>query len=158
MMEDLRSRVPNMALRTTVIVGFPGETDADFEELCAFITEARFDRLGAFIYSHEEASRAAELDGAVPQAVKEERYHRVMTLQQEIQFAANAGRVGKVETVLVDAAEPGSPLLARSTRDAPEVDANVLVEGGVGAPGDFLAVEITGTSGYDLRARPVSTA
>ena len=157
MITTLRDRVPAIALRTTVIVGFPGETEEDFEDLLTFVRETRFDRLGAFRYSNEEGSRAALLDDQVPEEVKDERYHRLMAAQQEIAFKANVDRVGTTETVLVDApALDGRPALARSRRDAPEVDAGVFINDADLAPGDLLSVEITDASGYDLRAKPAA--
>ena len=153
MVDDLRANVPDVALRTTVIVGFPGETDADFEELLDFARTSRFDRLGAFRYSLEEGSRAADLDEQVSDDVKDDRYHRLMSLQQEIAFAANGARLGTREEVLLDAAaQDGRPAVARSRRDAPEVDASVLIDDPALSPGDLVPVEITGASGYDLRA------
>ena len=157
MITTLRDRVPAIALRTTVIVGFPGETEEDFEDLLTFVRETRFDRLGAFRYSNEEGSRAALLDDQVPEEVKDERYHRLMAAQQEIAFKANVDRVGTTETVLVDApALDGRPALARSRRDAPEVAAGVFINDADLAPGDLLSVEITDASGYDLRAKPAA--
>lgn len=153
MIATLRDRIPQIALRTTVIVGFPGETEDDFDQLVDFVRESRFDRLGAFKYSNEEGSRAADLDQQVPEEVKDERYHRLMATQQEIAFAANAARVGTTETVLVDApAADGRPALARSRRDAPEVDAGVLIDDPTLKSGDLASVEIREASGYDLVA------
>jgi len=157
MIDLLRERSPDLALRTTVIVGFPGETEADFQELLDFVKDARFDRLGAFRYSREPGSAAADLDDHLPDEVKEERFARLMTLQQSIAFASNEGRVGTQEEVLVDhAAGDGQPARARTRRDAPEVDSAVLIGEGQVLAGDMLTVEITGTEGYDLRAVPVS--
>jgi ribosomal protein S12 methylthiotransferase len=159
MVERLRDHAPDIALRTTVIVGFPGESEADFAALCDFVREVRFDRLGAFRYSREEGSRAAPLDGHLPEELKDERFHRLMALQQEIAFAANLGRVGDREPVLVDsAARGGRPARARSRRDAPEVDAAVLIEDPELRPGDLVEVQVTGASGYDLLGRTVTAA
>jgi ribosomal protein S12 methylthiotransferase len=153
MIGDLRDRVSNISLRTTVIVGFPGETDVDFEELLGFVKETRFERLGAFRYSNEQGSRAADLDGQVPDAVRDERYDRLMATQQQIAFSANEACIGTTETVLVDAAAAGGrPAVARRRHDAPEVDASVLLDDETVRPGDLVPVEITGASGYDLRA------
>ncbi|MEE2713637.1 MAG: 30S ribosomal protein S12 methylthiotransferase RimO [Planctomycetota bacterium] len=153
MVQDLRDRVPDIALRTTFIVGFPGETDADFEELLDFVREARVERLGAFRYSDEAGSRAADLDGQVPESVKDERYDRLMMEQQQIAFAHNEASIGTTESVLVDAAAvDGHPAVARRRRDAPEVDASVFIQNDALRPGDLIQVEITGASGYDLRA------
>ena len=155
MIRDLRSRMPDIALRTTVIVGFPGESDEDFEELLDFARTTRFDRLGAFRYSHEDESRAASLPDRVPDEIIESRYHRLMALQQEIAFADNAARVGSRETVIVDAAaEAGQPAMARTRRDAPEIDACVRVHDDLLNPGDLIEVEITASDGYDLVGEP----
>jgi ribosomal protein S12 methylthiotransferase len=159
MVERLRDHAPHIALRTTVIVGFPGESEADFAALCDFVREVRFDRLGAFRYSREEGSRAAPLDGHLPEELKDERFHRLMALQQEIAFAANLERVGEREQVLVDSAARGTrPARARSRRDAPEVDAAVLIEDPELRPGDLVEVQISGASGYDLLGRTVTAA
>ena len=155
MLDLLRGRAPDMALRTTVIVGFPGETDEDFETLSDFVREARFDRLGAFRYSREEGSRADGLEGHVPEAVKDERFHHLMALQQGIAFEAGQRRTGTHETVLVDAPpDPDGRQRCRSVRDAPEVDAAVFLSGGSHEPGTLIEVEITAADGYDLLAVP----
>lgn len=151
MVAALRSRIPGIALRTTVIVGFPGETDADFDELIEFVSEQRFDRLGAFQYSQEEGSRAAGLPGQIPEDVKAGRYARLMEVQQSIAFQHAQARIGREELVLIDApAEEGRPALGRTMADAPEVDATVAVHGTQAGPGEFAKVLITGSSGYDL--------
>jgi ribosomal protein S12 methylthiotransferase len=157
MVQGLRRR--KIAIRTTVIVGFPGETDADFEALLRFVREVGFDRLGAFRYSREEGSAAGILDGQVPEDVKAERYAALMEAQQEIALSRARSAAGTKETVLVDtAASKGQPARARTRRDAPEVDGQVLVRGGPLEPGDLLDVEITGSDGYDLIARVPSGA
>lgn len=151
MVSELRRR--GIAIRTTVIVGFPGESDADFEQLLELVRETEFDRLGAFRYSREEGSGAGILDGQLPEEVKEDRYARLMELQQEIAFRKAAAAVGTRERVLIDAgASKSAPARGRTRRDAPEVDAQVLVEGTAAKPGDFVEVEITATDGYDLVA------
>jgi ribosomal protein S12 methylthiotransferase len=156
MVSDLRRRAPGIALRTTVIVGFPGETESDFQELLDFVATHRFDRLGAFTYSQEQGSRAESLSDQVPEALKDERYARLMELQQSIAFEQARKLVGQQEVVLVDASAHGdSPAIARSRRDAPEVDTNVRIPGCSAAPGTFVTVALTGVSGYDLLAEPV---
>jgi ribosomal protein S12 methylthiotransferase len=151
MVAGLRKR--RFAIRTTVIVGFPGETDADFEQLLDFVRSTEFDRLGAFRYSQEEGSGAGALDGQVAEEVKEERFARLMEAQQAVAFRHAKAAVGSRERVLVDvAARKGEPARGRTRRDAPEVDAQVLIRTGSHAPGDVVEVEIVGTDGYDLIA------
>lgn len=155
MVSLLRAR--GIALRTTVITGFPGETEADFRELLDFLRAARFDRLGAFPYSREPGSSADSLDGHLPESVRKERMEELMLLQQEIAFESARARAGTVEEVLVDRAASGTqPALARTRRDSPEVDAHVrLHDAGIRA-GDLVEVTITGSDGYDLDGRVLS--
>ena len=143
----LRAGIPGLALRTTFIVGFPGETEEHFESLLEFIATARFERLGIFTYSQEEGSRAAKLPGQVPAKVKQARYRRAMKLQQRIAAETSAAQVGRRVRVLADA-----PLAARGEADAPDVDGRVLLDRPV-TPGGFVDVEITGTRVYDLTGR-----
>jgi ribosomal protein S12 methylthiotransferase len=144
----IRRGVPGIALRTTFIVGFPGETEEDVDELCAFVSEARFERLGVFRYSQEEGTRAAKLPGQVPAAEKERRWRRVMKLQREIAAEAGRGAVGRTLRVLVE--EPG---VARSEADAPDIDGRVYVPRGLPV-GEFAEVTVTGSRDYDLLALP----
>jgi len=144
----IRAGIPGIALRTTFIVGFPGETEADVDELCEFISEARFERLGVFRYSQEEGTRAAKLPGQVPAREKERRWHRLMALQKAIASAISAGRVGRTLKVLVD--EIG---VARGEADAPDIDGRVYVPRELPV-GDFASVTITGHHDYDLLALP----
>ena len=154
MIGALRSRMPSIALRTTVIVGFPGETDEEFEDLADFLKKAEFDRLGCFAYSQEEGSAAAELGAQVPEAVKAARRERLMLLQQEIAFKKTAAKVGTTFEALIDvAAENGRPARARATFDAPEVDCSVLLDDPTLKAGELLRVTATAAEGYDLRAR-----
>lgn len=151
LVERLRKAHPRFAIRTTVIVGFPGETDADFEALLEFLAWAKFDRLGAFRYSREPGSAAADLDGQVPEPVKDARWHRLMALQQQLAFDAASARVGSTIDVLVDAAQEGPrPARCRAWLDAPEIDANVLVEDATLKAGDRVNVRVTEARGYDL--------
>jgi ribosomal protein S12 methylthiotransferase len=144
----IRAGVPGIALRTTFITGFPGETEADVDELCAFIRETRFERLGVFRYSPEEGTRAAKMEAQVPAKVKEARWHRLMALQRTIAAELNASAVGQCRRVLVD--EPG---VARAEGDAPDIDGRVYVP--LTLPvGDFAEVRITGAEEYDLLALP----
>jgi ribosomal protein S12 methylthiotransferase len=151
----LRMAIPNLALRTTFIVGFPGETDAEFEELRAFMQATRFERAGVFPYSLEPDTPAARLPDHLPEEVKAERRDRLMALQQEIAFAWTREQVGKELEVIVDAADPEVPghVLARGHADAPEIDCTVRVKGKNMRPGDLVKARVTGADGYDLIAR-----
>ena len=146
LISSIRAEIPGITLRTTFIVGFPGESDAHFEELLRFIRAVRFERLGVFTYSREEGSRAAKMPGQVPSATKLARYRRAMALQQEIAREHAQSLVGKELKALVE-----QPLIARSEGDAPEVDTRILLNRP--APvGEFVRVRVTGTQVYDLRA------
>jgi ribosomal protein S12 methylthiotransferase len=148
----IRAGVPGIALRTTFITGFPGETEADVDELCTFIRETRFERLGVFRYSPEEGTRAAKMEAQVPAKVKEARWHRLMGLQRTIAAELNAATVGQRRRVLVD--EPG---VARAEGDAPDIDGRVYVP--LTLPvGDFAEVRITAAEEYDLLALPEGEA
>ncbi len=151
--ESWRDICPDLVIRSTFIVGFPGETEAEFEELLAFLEAARLDRVGAFKYSPVEGAAANELPDPVPEAVKEERLARLMERQARISAEKLAGRVGRVETVLVDeVTEEGA--IARSYGDAPEIDGVVVIEDGRDLrPGQFVKVEITASGDHDLWAR-----
>ncbi len=142
----LRSGIPGVALRTTFIVGFPGETEEEFETLLDFIRRVRFERLGIFKYSQEEGSRAAKMPDQVPTRVKNARYRNAMLLQQQIAREIAQERVGRELKLLVE-----QPLLARSEADAPDVDATVILS--EPAPvGEFITRRIIGSRGYDLLA------
>ncbi len=145
----IRAGVPGIALRTTFIVGFPGETEEHFAALLAFIESTRFERLGIFTYSREEGSRAAKMDQHVHAATKRSRYGRAMAQQQRIARGVNLEQIGKRLRVLVE-----SPLVARSESDAPDIDGRVILDRP--APvGEFIEVEVTGTQIYDLVARQI---
>jgi ribosomal protein S12 methylthiotransferase len=144
----IRSGIPGIALRTTFIVGFPGETEADVDQLCEFISEARFERMGVFRYSQEEGTRAARMPSQVPAKEKERRWHRLMALQREIAASVSAKSVGASIKVLVD--EPG---VARGEADAPDIDGRVYVPRDLSV-GSFARVTINGHHEYDLLALP----
>ena len=151
--EALRREVPGIALRTSVIVGFPGETEAAFENLLAFLGEVRFERLGAFRYSHEEGSASFRFPDQVPAAVKEARFDRLMRVQQEIAAAVNAGVVGRTLEVVIDEPSPDEPgqHVGRTSADCPEVDGVVYVHSDRAlCPGMFVSVRITDSYEYDL--------
>lgn len=157
-LKSVREIVPDVAVRTTFIVGYPGETEAHFRELLDFVEEARFEHLGAFIYSREEGTPAASLPGQVPDAVKRERFHRLMSLQQEIVRASNERMMGRVVRVMADEEmhEGSFDFKGRTEGDAPEVDGTVYFSGKGVAPGDFVDVRITGAMEYDLAGEMVN--
>jgi ribosomal protein S12 methylthiotransferase len=144
----IRAGIPGIALRTTFIVGFPGETEADVDELCEFIREVRFERLGVFKYSQEEGTRASKMPGQVTAKEKDRRWHRVMALQKEIAASVSAESVGTAVKVLVE--EPG---VARGESDAPDIDGRVYVPRELPV-GVFSTVVINGHHDYDLLALP----
>ncbi len=156
LVSGLRQRRPDFTLRTTVIVGFPGETDEEFGELLDFIRSARFRHLGAFAYSREPGSRADDLPGHLPDSVKQARLDEVVRLQQSIAFESRDRRLGESALVLVDAASAdGEPARARSVMEAPEIDSHILIDGGPVNAGDLLQVRIRERRGYDLVATPM---
>ncbi len=154
-LEGWRSICPDLTIRSTFIVGFPGETEQDFRDLLEFLRAAQLDRVGCFAYSPVAGAAANELPGPVPDALKEERLARFMEVQAEISREKLRGKVGRRMIVLVD--EVGEEeTLARSSADAPEIDGQVVIEGGWELePGDFVEVEITGSGDHDLWAEPV---
>lgn len=155
--ERLRSAVPGATLRTTCMVGFPGETEAHFQALLDYIQAVRFDALGAFIFSPEEGTAAAELPDLPPPEVAQARLAKLMTTQKQIAREKNRGRVGTRTTALILEATPQGGALARIPAQAPEVDGLTRIArlpAGI-KPGDFLPVELTGARGYDLTARPI---
>ncbi|MBN1283108.1 MAG: 30S ribosomal protein S12 methylthiotransferase RimO [Proteobacteria bacterium] len=151
----LRAEIPEIALRTSLIVGYPGETEAEFEELCAFVREARFEHLGAFAFSPEEGTAAAKLKGRVPADVAEERRRLIMELQQRVAREKNAALVGKRMKVLVEGLSEESEHLiqARHEGQAPDIDGVVYINEGNPKVGEFAEVEITDSHDYDLVGR-----
>ena len=147
----LRREIPDIALRTTMLVGFPGETDEDFEELCDFVQRVRFDRLGAFAYSEEEGTPSAlHLTDDVPDEVKEARVERLMGIQKRISLALNSERVGKDMRVIVDRVE-GDFYIARSQYDSPEVDEEILIPTTTPLEiGSMVDIRVTDYDEYDL--------
>jgi len=151
-----REICPEITLRSTFIVGFPGETEAEFRELLAFLEEAQLDRVGCFAYSPVEGAAANALPDPVPEEVKEERRARLMALQAQISRARLAAKVGKRMRVLVDEVDRAGAL-ARSSADAPEIDGVVRVrDGGKLRPGDFAEVVVEQAGEHDLAARLVA--
>ncbi len=147
-LEKMRSAMPDLALRTTFIVGYPGETEIEFQTLLDFVKEIRFDRVGTFLYSFEPGTASEALGDPVPHEVKEERYDRLMALQQDISLECNQSFMGKTLEVLFEGQGDGLSM-GRSYRDAPEIDGLVIVEGEA-PPGEILPVRITGALTYDL--------
>ena len=146
LIEKLRAGIPGLALRTTFIVGFPGETDEEFESLLEFIARVRFERLGIFKYSREEGSRAAKMPGQIPAKLKNTRYREAMSIQQKIAHEMAEEKIGRELKLLID-----QPLIARTEADAPDVDTSVILA--KPAPvGEFVRKRITGARGYDLLA------
>jgi len=150
-----RAACPEVALRTTFIVGFPGETEADFEDLLDFVSRARFDRVGVFRYSAEEGTPAASMADQVSRRTADRRHRALMALQQEISRQKNESLVGRAMDILVERVE-GDTAVGRSHRDAPDIDGLVYVTGARCQPGAFVRAEITGAGEYDLSARVVS--
>ena len=153
----LRSEIPDIALRTTMLVGFPDETEEDFEELCEFVQRVRFDRLGACAYSEEEGTPSAlHLEDNVPEDVKEERVERLMKIQKRISLSLNAERVGKEMRVIIDRTE-GDFYIGRSQYDSPEVDEEILIPTITPLEaGDMVTVRITDCEEYDLYGEVVA--
>jgi ribosomal protein S12 methylthiotransferase len=153
----IRTAVPGIALRSSFIVGFPGETEDDVRELCEFLEEAAFDRVGVFRYSAEEGTPAATAPGQVPAAVAEARWERVMAVQAEVARRRAAAEVGRIVEVLVEGAARDGRLLGRTATQAPAIDGVVRLAG-VAAPGDLVRARVTGAEVYDLHAEIVSTS
>lgn len=148
-----RGQVPGLTLRSTFIVGFPGETDADFEELLDFLDQAQLDRVGCFKYSPVDGARANALPNAVPEELAEERWQRFMSRQKQISVARLAAKIGTRIEVLVDEVN-GSEAMGRSSADAPEIDGAVIIEDAAGlAPGDLVTVQVDTSDDYDLFGR-----
>ncbi|MAN23624.1 MAG: 30S ribosomal protein S12 methylthiotransferase RimO [Gemmatimonadetes bacterium] len=154
LLQTLRSRIPGVGLRSTFIVGFPGETDEDFTELLQFVEDTRFDHLSGFIYSREEGTSAYDLDAEVAEEVKEYRYSCLTQLQERISTEINDDMVGSRHIVLVDDRDENG-FYGRMQRDAPEIDGHVLIEKGGVTIGKFVEVEITGADPFQLQARAV---
>jgi ribosomal protein S12 methylthiotransferase len=156
LVERLRGRVPEVRIRSTFIVGYPGETDADFEDLTNFLETARLDRVGAFMYSPEEGTRAWNLGDPVADAVKKERYHRIMSLQRDISARKLAAMTGSTVRVLVEEAIDESTTAGRTEYDAPEVDGIFYLTGKDVAINSIVDARVTGATEYDLIGETVS--
>ncbi len=156
LVNEIRAKVPGIAIRTTLIAGYPGETEADFQEMYDFVERMRFERLGIFTYSHEENTHAYLLEDDVDEKIKKDRADQIMELQSGISFELNQQKIGKIYRVLFDRIE-GDYFIGRSEYDSPEVDNEVLVKKSEGFVriGDFAAVEITSADHYDLYGKLV---
>ena len=163
LLDQIREQLPDAILRTTLIVGFPGETEAQFEHLAGFLERQRFDHVGVFTFSPEDGTAAATLPDAVPDEIAIARKDKLMTLQQPISAARNASWIGRTVDVLVEQHNPSTgEMIGRCARFAPEVDGEVLVQPGDNGlqvnPGTMVPVQITGADIYDLSGRVVSAA
>ena len=157
LLNKFREAVPEMAIRTTLIVGYPGETEEDFQALKDFVKAMRFDRLGCFTYSHEENTTAYELADDVPEEVKLQRANEIMELQSQISWELNQAKVGKVFRCLIDRKE-GNYFVGRTEYDSPDVDNEVLIDAKKHYVkiGDFTDVKITEAADYDLYGEPIT--
>jgi ribosomal protein S12 methylthiotransferase len=152
---EVRTRVPGICLRTTLIAGFPGETRDDVESVKEFLEEQRFDRVGIFTYSHEENTTAHDLTDDVPAAEKAERAQEIMEVQQDISYEKNQEKIGQIFKVLIDKKEAGR-YLGRTEFDSVEVDNEVVITSSTPLPiGDFVNVHITKAFDYDLEGEVV---
>lgn len=151
LVNQIRDKVPDIAMRTTLICGYPGETEADFEEMAQWVEDTRFDRLGCFTYSHEEKTHAHTLVDDVPEEVKQERVDAIMEIQQGISYEINQEKVGRTYKVLVDRKE-GEYFVGRTEFDSPEVDNEVLIDAktGYAAIGSFVQVKVDRAEDFDL--------
>ncbi len=150
LIEKIKKNIPLIALRTSIIVGFPGETDKDFKELLEFLKETRFEKLGCFLYSKEEGTRASKFKGHLSEKVKNQRFDEVMKAQQQVSAGINRSLLGGTLKVLIDERLEGGGYFGRTEFDAPEVDGGVYVSGKNLNVGDFYNVKITDTLEYDL--------
>ena len=153
---EFRKSVPNIAIRTTLIVGYPGETEAAFQELKDWVKEMRFERLGAFAYSHEENTHAANLEDDVPEEVKLQRVNEIMEIQSQISFELNQEKIGKIFKVIIDRKD-GNQFIGRTEFDSPDVDNEVLIDATKHyvQVGKFATIKITDATEFDLYGEPV---
>lgn len=156
LLQDFRAAVPEMAIRTTLIVGYPGETEEDFQTLKKWVQEMRFERLGCFTYSHEENTHAYNLEDDVPEEVKQERANEIMEIQSQISWELNQQKIGKEFKVVIDRKE-GSYFVGRTEFDSPDVDNEVLIDASKHylKTGDFTTVKITEAADFDLYGEPI---
>jgi ribosomal protein S12 methylthiotransferase len=157
LLKDFRAAVPGITLRTSLIVGYPGETEADFEELKQWVKDMRFERLGCFTYSHEENTHAFQLEDNVPEEEKQRRSSEIMEVQSQISWELNQEKVGKTYRCIIDRKE-GNYFVGRTEMDSPDVDNEVLVDASKHylKQGEFVILKITEAADFDLYAEPVS--
>ncbi|MHA7100297.1 30S ribosomal protein S12 methylthiotransferase RimO [Roseivirga pacifica] len=157
LLQEMRMRVPDIGIRTTLIAGHPGETEADFEDMVDFVEKTRFDRLGIFTYSHEENTHAFSMEDNVPDEVKQERANIVMDVQEGISREINEAKIGKTFKVLIDRKESGN-FVGRTEHDSPEVDNEVLIDASKDylRVGDFADIKINDATEFDLYGEPVA--
>src|SRR5262249_52952161 len=158
LLDRIRTQIPGVVLRTSFIVGFPGEQEEDFCQLLAFVSEAAIDHVGVFRYSQEEGTAAGTMSGQVPEEVKQERWQRLMNRQAQVVRRKTLGLIGSEHEVLVCEAEPHGRCWGRTRGQAPEIDGIVLLGRGQAESGQIITARITGASGYDLRAKAVVQA
>jgi ribosomal protein S12 methylthiotransferase len=157
LIERVRGGIPNVTLRTSFIVGFPGETEGDFDELCRFVREMEFDRVGVFRYSREENTQAGDMAEQVDEAVKQDRWHRLMRLQREISRRKNQRWVGRVVPLLGCGEDDDGRRYGRTAAQAPEIDGVVYFQGAPLEPGELAPVRIVSADAYDLLARKAAS-
>lgn len=155
LLNDIRTEVPGIGIRTTLIVGYPGETEKDFEILKKWVQEMRFERLGCFTYSHEENTHAFKLEDDVPEMVKQERANIIMEMQSQISWELNQTKIGKEFRCVIDRKE-GGYFVGRTEFDSPDVDNEVLIDATKYylKMGDFAMIKITDASDFDLYGEP----
>ncbi|RYC50154.1 30S ribosomal protein S12 methylthiotransferase RimO [Flagellimonas olearia] len=158
LLQDFREAVPGMTIRTTLIVGYPGETEADFEILKNWVKEMRFERLGCFTYSHEENTHAYTLEDDVPEETKQQRANEIMEIQSQISWELNQGKIGKTFRCIIDRKE-GNYFVGRTEHDSPDVDNEVLIDAAQHyvKVGEFVDIEITDASDFDLYGVPTTS-
>ncbi len=152
LVQRLRDRIPDLTLRTSFIVGFPGETHEQFDKLLKFVEAGLFERVGVFRYSREEGTVAAKLPGQIPARTKTSRLNKLMKAQARVSFNKNRALVGRIEQVLVEGYSEETDLLlkGRSARQAPDIDGQYLISSGVADVGEYVKLQITDSSEYDL--------
>lgn len=158
LLQDFREAVPGMTIRTTLIVGYPGETEADFETLKNWVKEMRFERLGCFTYSHEENTHAYTLEDDVSEEIKQQRANEIMEIQSQISWELNQEKIGKTFRCIIDRKE-GNYFVGRTEHDSPDVDNEVLIDATkyYVKVGEFVDVEITDASDFDLYGIPATS-
>ena len=157
LIDSLRNAMPDVALRTTIIAGLPGETDEQFAELLDFVKWARFDALGCFTYYPEQGTPAAEMDAQVPEETKIHRADKIMLAQQKIAFEKANAKIGKEITLLVDSIDENNTAIGRSYAQAPEIDSVCLIENSAALPGQFINAKVTATKDYDLITKQINS-